>query len=111
MSRQELSDAVRVVFPIAGTLANAALVLDSLPLTLQKLNDGDAGGRQLVDHVEEVLHLLRVEHGGGLVHDDQFRVVDEAPRSGGARRRRRDRFGHLDLASTRLAVDRANGHI
>ena len=37
------------------------------------------GGRQLADQPEHLLHLHEVEVSGGLVGDDQRRVVDERP--------------------------------
>ena len=47
---------------------------------VRDVDDGDALGGQVADDPEEVLHLLLVEGGGGLVHDDQPGVVGERPR-------------------------------
>ena len=44
------------------------------------VDDGDVLGGEVADDAEEALDLLVVQHGRGLVHDDQLRVLRERPR-------------------------------
>ena len=56
---------------------DAVADLPDLLQAVRDVDDSDALGGQLLDDVEEVLDLLGVEHGRGLVHDDQLDVVRE----------------------------------
>ncbi|VXB91015.1 hypothetical protein CITRIK5_70212 [Citricoccus sp. K5] len=57
--------------------------LADLLQAVRDVDDGDALGRELADHPEQVLDLAGVQDGTGLIHDDQLGVP-------------RERAGHAD---------------
>ena len=59
---------------------DAVADLADLLQTMGDVDHGDAGGGELPDDMEEVLHLFAVEHRRRLVHDDQLDVVRQRPR-------------------------------